>query len=56
MPTQKGPAQVHLYTVAIDDAPFAVYEGSGYEIYTKAEFLRRTDISPGAAHLLRTHL
>lgn len=53
MPTAKGMAKVHLYTVEIDDAPFDVYEGSGYESYTKAEFLQRHDISPGAAHILQ---
>lgn len=55
MPTSKGEAKVYLYTVEIDDTPFEVYEGSGYETYTKDEFLQRSDTSQGAAHLLRNN-
>jgi 8-oxo-dGTP pyrophosphatase MutT (NUDIX family) len=54
MPTASGETKVvYLYTVQIPDAPFDVYEGVGYEMYTKTEFLQRSDISKGAAHLLR---
>jgi 8-oxo-dGTP pyrophosphatase MutT (NUDIX family) len=52
MPTQAGEANVHLFTVHIPDTHFEVYEGSGYECYTKTEFLQRADISRAAAHLL----
>ena len=52
MPTATGDAKVYLFTVRIPDAPFEVYEGDGYELYTKSEFLKRSDISKGAAHLL----
>lgn len=53
MPTTSGDAKVYLFTVQIPKAPFEVYEGDGYELYTKSEFLKRSDISKGAAHLLR---
>jgi 8-oxo-dGTP pyrophosphatase MutT (NUDIX family) len=53
MPTAAGDAKVYLFTVQIPNAPFEVYEGDGYELYTKSEFLTRSDISQGAAHLLR---
>jgi len=53
MPTASGDAKVYLFAVQIPDEPFEVYEGIGYERYSKSEFLARTDISKGAAHLLR---
>jgi 8-oxo-dGTP pyrophosphatase MutT (NUDIX family) len=53
MPTTAGDAKVYLFTVQIPNTPFEVYEGDGYELYTKSEFLKRNDISKGAAHLLR---
>jgi 8-oxo-dGTP pyrophosphatase MutT (NUDIX family) len=53
MPTASGDAKVYLFTVQIPSTPFEVYEGDGYELYTKSEFLKRSDISKGAAHLLR---
>jgi 8-oxo-dGTP diphosphatase len=53
MPTASGDAKVYLFTVRIPDASFEVYEGDGCELYTKSEFLQRSDISRGAAHLLR---
>ena len=53
MPTALGDAKVYLFTVQIPNASFEVYEGDGYELYTKSEVLKRDDISQGAAHLLR---
>jgi len=53
MPTRSGNAKVYLFTVQISNTPFEVFEGDGYEVYTKSEFLKRGDISQGAAYLLR---
>ncbi|HET8670665.1 MAG TPA: NUDIX domain-containing protein [Candidatus Saccharimonadales bacterium] len=52
MPTAKGPAHAHVYTVVVPDADFEVYEGEGLEVFTKDEVLSRNDLAPAARHLL----
>ena len=51
--TPRGVVKVYMFTTAIPDEPFKVYEGTGYECYTKDEFLARDDVSESAVRLLK---
>ncbi len=53
MPSIHGWADVYLYTLDIDDASFEVFEGSGYECYTRLAFMARMDVSERAVTILK---
>ena len=53
MPTARGPIHAHLFAVDVPSDNFEIFEGKRSETLTRETFLKRTDASLGAQHLLK---